>query len=880
MFSSRKDEKVKKPRRGGGNLAQFGLMDVPNLDTMGLDDGDGEDDSALEAELLALTGGGGGGGRRKQPNRGKGTVSTDQLAQMVSECMRDDQGDDDMLDEDDPELLAELSALSPDYDSDDQSTSSSTTPAARPSPPARSDYRNPEPMAPRQAPMAAGISILAVLAERRAMYEQAEATAISAGETSRARRFSRGLKTIVQMEKSVRAGRGINEDEIPPMVVVRGGGGGSGGSNTPAALSPSEDSTPPPVPRHAPAPAPTSIPHDVVFEERERRPQPQPRISPVKQQDNSGDTREPAQRPAPAPPQPFPHTTPPPTTTSSDPASVIRCLHDQYKAAALSAKRRGDRDKAVQYLRTMKQLDPMLTAAINGQPVDLTTLPASPSLADSQLPMSSAVAPKPAPMETVSMVGNGDSAGTPPTAPAPTTGPTTIIEALEQRLAKYTEQRDKAKSEENARKERMNQRIMKQYEDAIKKHKASKPVDYEDLPTPPGFAPIPVGPSAPGGGGVGTGGQPDPNQQQQQQQGGTQPPTNAVQKPAPPPPTNVRQTPKSRVERQMSLLTKRQGQFKQAALEAKKRGEIEQAKEYLRMSKGFDQLIEATRGGLPVDMNTVPVPPQEQITSLRMSPGADFELVTSEDCVTSPENTNGDTAVTYTKLEEDLIAQIKMCAETREHFKATGDVASANRFEQLILHTKKDLDAVRAGFKRGSTPPRFHYETRSFNIIQCNTDLNDSDCEVVVVRGINFNVQNPKDVDTYVRIEFPYPSDNPPQDRCYVVKDTNNPEYNHKTVFSIDRKSRALARVFKRHSLKLHVYAKGGWFHRDTILGTVKAPLVTLETKCTLHDSFDLMDERKRMVGGKLEVKVRVRNPIVTKQLEKVSEKWLVIDGF
>lgn len=40
------------------------------------------------------------------------------------------------------------------------------------------------------------------------------------------------------------------------------------------------------------------------------------------------------------------------------------------------------------------------------------------------------------------------------------------------------------------------------------------------------------------------------------------------------------------------------------------------------------------------------------------------------------------------------------------------------------------------------------------------------------------------------------------------------------------------------------------------------------------------MDEKKRMVGGKLEVKVRVRNPIVAKQLEKVTERWLVIDGF
>lgn len=41
---------------------------------------------------------------------------------------------------------------------------------------------------------------------------------------------------------------------------------------------------------------------------------------------------------------------------------------------------------------------------------------------------------------------------------------------------------------------------------------------------------------------------------------------------------------------------------------------------------------------------------------------------------------------------------------------------------------------------------------------RCNTDLNDSDCEACVLRGVNFNVQNPNDVDTYVKLEFPYPS--------------------------------------------------------------------------------------------------------------------------
>jgi len=42
---------------------------------------------------------------------------------------------------------------------------------------------------------------------------------------------------------------------------------------------------------------------------------------------------------------------------------------------------------------------------------------------------------------------------------------------------------------------------------------------------------------------------------------------------------------------------------------------------------------------------------------------------------------------------------------------------------------------------------------------------------------------------------------------------------------------------------------------------------------------LQLMDGRKA-VGGKLEVKIRIRDPYVTKQVEEVKEKWLVIDHF
>ena len=38
------------------------------------------------------------------------------------------------------------------------------------------------------------------------------------------------------------------------------------------------------------------------------------------------------------------------------------------------------------------------------------------------------------------------------------------------------------------------------------------------------------------------------------------------------------------------------------------------------------------------------------------------------------------------------------------------------------------------------------------------------------------------------------------------------------------------------------------------------------------------MDGR-RSVGGKVELKIRIRDPILRKQVENVVEKWLIIDS-
>ncbi|KAL1441073.1 hypothetical protein MTO96_008821 [Rhipicephalus appendiculatus] len=316
----------------------------------------------------------------------------------------------------------------------------------------------------------------------------------------------------------------------------------------------------------------------------------------------------------------------------------------------------------------------------------------------------------------------------------------------------------------------------------------------------------------------------------------------------------------------MQFLQERQRLFREAALEAKRRGEVEQAKQYLRTMKGIEPMIQATECGLPIDASKctngkgharggllrmlrcsqIPIPPQLQ---------EDFVVVEASDCEPKDENIEQ----MYQTLEQELVAQHEMCVQNKDHFFKLGDVASGTKFEKLAQDTNRDLLVVKNLRQRNDPLPRFHYETRVFSIVRCNHDLTDTDIEVSIVRGVNLPGK-PDDLDSYVMVTFPFPNDAPQTARTRTVKDTNNPEFNESFKFEVNRKSRSLARVMKRHPIKC----------------TASVKFEELEKKCEIHDSYDVFDS-KRPSGGKLEVKVRVREPFVTKQVEEIKHRWLII---
>ncbi|PNJ13314.1 CC2D1A isoform 1 [Pongo abelii] len=274
----------------------------------------------------------------------------------------------------------------------------------------------------------------ATLQERLALYRTAIESARQAGDSAKMRRYDRGLKTLENLLASVRKGNAIDEVDIPPPVAV-----GKGPASTPSYS---------PAPTQ-PAPGITSAPEPRVTLEG-----PSPTA--------------PASSPGLAKPQM------PPGPCSPGPLAQLQSRQREYKLAALHAKQHGDTAAAARHFRVAKSFDAVLEALSRGEPVDLSCLPPPPDQLPPDPPSPPSQPPTPA---------------TAPSTPEVPPPPRTLLEALEQRMERYQVAAAQAKSKGDQRKARMHERIVKQYQDAIRAHKAGRAVDVAELPVPPAEQP-------------------------------------------------------------------------------------------------------------------------------------------------------------------------------------------------------------------------------------------------------------------------------------------------------------------------------------------------------------------------------------------------------
>uniref|UniRef100_A0A2K5UQJ7 Coiled-coil and C2 domain-containing protein 1B n=1 Tax=Macaca fascicularis TaxID=9541 RepID=A0A2K5UQJ7_MACFA len=784
-----------------GLFMEFGPEDM----LLGIDEA--EDDEDLEAELLALTGEAQTTGKKPAP-KGQAPLPMAHIEKLAADCMRDveEEEEEEGLEED-AELLTELQeVLGVDEEAEPLDGNEAAGPGGSEEEKGLEDTEPPVQTAvlTASAPAAqAGASqgLHALLEERIRNYREAAASAKEAGEAAKARRCERGLKTLESQLAAVRRGRKINEDEIPPPVAL---GKRPLVPQEPANRSPEAD-----------PPAPPAL-------ESDNPSQPETSLPGVSAQPISDSDPDP------------------------DPRALLSSRQREYKVAALSAKRAGELDHARELMRIGKRFGAVLEALEKGQPVDLSAMPPAPEDLKSRQPSQAPTAPSviPPAVERVQPVKAPDI----PATPVPPTESPTVLDALQQRLNKYREAGIQARSGGDERKARMHERIAKQYQDAIRAHRAGRKVNFAELPVPPGFPPIPgleptmgveedsVAATLAAAEKLASAEDTGPADEDEDE---GEPPAQApvAKKPArpavpssqplpEPKASSSKESPSPSVREQLALLEARKLQYQRAALQAKRSQDLEQAKAHLRVAKCLEAQIIQARAGRPVDLS-------------------------------------------------------KKCLLFSKQFMHQGNVAETTRFEKLAQDRRKQLEILQLAQAQGLDPPSHHFELKTFQTVRIFSELNSTEMHLIIVRGMNLPAPpgvTPDDLDAFVRFEFHYPnSDQAQKSKTAVVKNTNSPEFDQLFKLNINRNHRGFKRVIQSKGIKFEIFHKGSFFRSDKLVGTAHLKLERLENECEIREIVEVLDGRKP-TGGKLEVKVRLREPLSGQDVQMVTENWLVLE--
>ncbi|NXG51412.1 C2D1B protein, partial [Psilopogon haemacephalus] len=807
---------------------QLGLFVDFNPEEMLLGAEEGGDDGDLEAELAALTGAKVKEGKSKP--RGKTPLPMDHIEKMAAECMKDlnEDEEEEAYDEDlerDTDLLAELQEVL--RVEGEPGSCEDEIIAAEPS------SAEPEEEQPKLQPqvgqsfifLTATTSLPAVSSELQQMIEErienyrtAISNAKQSGEGARIRRYQRGLKTLETMLALVKKGKNINEKEMPPPVAT-----GKSSAHLPQAVGVELES----LGESGCARGAHLVcsKHCFVFT------------------DQSSSTRE-----------------------------LLLVRQKEYKLAALKAKQQGDLEKAKEYMKTGKKLNVVLEALDSGQPIDLQNMPPPPQgkacLTETLLEVQREVHRtsqhlnlRPKKLQ-VGFLGFSS-----------LQQPKTVLEALQQRLEKYRSAAAQARASGQERKSRMHERIAKQYQDAIRAHKAGRKVNFSELPVPPGFPPLP-GLAAADGASTIAAVLESANKLANMEDNDEEVAEESFPKTVTPP-TSASTLDKESMDRllpaakeQLEFLENRKKQYMKAAVKAKKENNLEQAKMYLRTAKSLDLRIEQAKCGRPVDLSKLPSPPTDE--------EGDFILIHHEDVRLSQKADE-----VYAQLVKLLKDQQERCLQYSRQFMHLGNVAETTRFEKLAQSCKRDMDILQLARAQGMDPPSHHFEERTFKMIRIFSELNSTEMHLLIVRGINLPAPpgvSPKDLDAFVKFEFQYPSAEQPQkSKTPVVNNNNSPEYNQLFKLNINRNHRGFRRAIRSKGIKFEVFHKGSFFRSDKHVGTAHLKLERLESECEVREIIEIFDGRKP-TGGKLEVKVRIREPLSGQDLQTVTENWLVLE--
>ncbi|KAJ3013272.1 Coiled-coil and C2 domain-containing protein 1B [Thoreauomyces humboldtii] len=244
-------------------------------------------------------------------------------------------------------------------------------------------------------------------------------------------------------------------------------------------------------------------------------------------------------------------------------------------------------------------------------------------------------------------------------------------------------------------------------------------------------------------------------------------------------------------------------------------------------------------------------------------------------------------------LERTLETQIATCTTVAAHYFKQTKKSDALAFHKMKKGLQQDLETIRLlKATPGAQPPAFRYTVLKYEIEQVIPDVALDEMEVQVVKAWDLGTKDVKsdEVESYVVFDVGWPVEDSDaggssaegKGETAVIKKTGAPEFAHSKRIKIVR-TRMYQRYLERKKATFEVFHYQRGFlliGKKTSLGRIQVQMQPLLNKCEIHEIAELADPTnpRRMMGGKLEVRIRLRSPLMKPDVVLKEERWLSID--
>ncbi|CAD5207767.1 unnamed protein product [Bursaphelenchus okinawaensis] len=444
--------------------------------------------------------------------------------------------------------------------------------------------------------------------------------------------------------------------------------------------------------------------------------------------------------------------------------------------------------------------------------------------------------------------------------PAFPTGPLSLEDELNARLAKFKWLAGDFESKGENIKMKMNQRLGTQISSALIRLKKGHPIQPEKLPVPPGFSELkPMAEWSQLTNSTQTAPKSAPKTEEQTIPNDPKPnaPKAAI------PGVSVQTAPKpvdkpvekEEPEDMKKVLEEKQQKFKKAALMYKKNGDMPAAARCLKAARELEKEIKQLSAKKPHPASS----PSQTVSSALPA------VVTATSV--SPASI----------LLQDLKKQLEFAVKMRTKLAAAKQATSVQLYDRLIQKVRIDLQVCSRTAQGNDANVAFKATEMRLPFLEANLDVPTDVLELKIDRIESLKLPDgwkESDASTFVTYEFPFPHDARQKGKTATVYGTIEPTFDEVFQLQINRKGKQLQRILCRYPMKLNVFQKGGFLRSDKPCGEVDVVLDALDEAASFSDSRDLLLGRRK-TGGKLSFSVRIQKPINEKKMLTIKpQAW------